>query len=74
MLHIRRLDSKMSGDLVSSMLQNQAYIKQCDEQLAQTDYCLFSFINSSLWFTVLAQQCDRENIHLTKYYIRNTQN
>lgn len=44
----------MSADLVSLMLQKQDYIKQCDEQVAQTHYCLFSFINSSLHFTLLA--------------------
>lgn len=38
----------MNGDLVSLMLQRQAYIRQCQEQLPQTRYCLFPFINSIL--------------------------
>lgn len=64
----------MSVDLVSLVLQKQAYIKQCDEQMPHTHYCLFAFINSSLHFTMLAQQHGRKKIHITKYYIRNSPN
>lgn len=61
-------DSKMSADLVILMLQRQAYIKQCDEQLPQTLYCLFSFINPSLCFTVLAQWHSKKKIHIKPLY------
>lgn len=33
---IRRIDPEMNNDLFSLMLQRQAYINQCDEQLRYT--------------------------------------